>query len=1114
MATLTQAVATYSYIDRPMIDLGTLDQNDPDIALLVKVNTLMASAASSFTSRTYSDAINSYHAAESLIFSALDPGWTPELGVKLHPMLPRNPELFTPLLSATSQWLNIIPVAPPASPVRPTVPVSTDFLRSVTSLDGAGLSVVSANQTNALNSLADMRLAQIYAGQDNQQASSNALTRAKGLDPAIAKALAPPGIRPEKNPTKGAAAGRTVRAAATRLATGAVGPAAGSTAATASVADTMTLAASGRVALETFPVLPISVLAQKQVGLLTGSSGQYAVKTIQWAAGANPNPSDITNLIYSAHAMAPTLPDAITNVSTIWEQATLLPHDYFYNIPLALAECYEAMGDYAAAETYYLQAAGYTYINTAVEGPYVWLRLATLYSEWGDSLYQQNDPTDAATQYSKVLTVGSTTPPSSQLYTLAGLNVAAKIATALIPQLPTLAASGVSTVSPDDVSIASVLLKIYGKLTQISAGLDFWGVYAEAIPIWTFTYLQQVAVNFAQFALGAEQQVINFWSQYDQATLTQAQLQSQQGQAAGQVGVAQDQAAAAQAQAGVYLDGLTLAGTRAVDASTEATVYEGESSQALQFQAEAQLTAGGDSGDIQQVNTDAAAWLSGGSVDTSGVGGISGMATRIATAWQLAASELSQQYQVFSMNNTAMEMQQAVTVAQAQLTAANAQVLAATAALSAAQLDYYEASQVLAAFNGDIFTPQTWWAMGNYMLNIYQQYMYMALQAAKLMQQAYNFENDTSLTYIKDSYPGLLQGLLAADSLMADIQQFTFDQITAKRGKKQLVKTSISLAQNYGYLFRTQLVQTGEMTFETTLDDFDTVFPGSYQGRIQSVSVDIQGIVPPTGMSGTLTNGGISFYRLPSDIATPETPSKVRIQDADTLILSDYNPAIDGQLNSGTGNQLGIFEGAGVASTWTLSLPKQLNDINYGTLTDVVLTFVYETRFDPQLVPTVLAQLASRPGFYDRQWAIPLGWLYPDLFYGFVQTGTLTLSLGASDFAVNQTSPTVTAVGLLMSMAPGTPGPAPRASAASGITITLTAPGQTAVTGVTDSTGAISSQSAGSPWAPAVGGSALGDWVITLPVASNPSLAPGGVLDLSALANMVLVLDYSFTPRS
>jgi hypothetical protein len=241
-------------------------------------------------------------------------------------------------------------------------------------------------------------------------------------------------------------------------------------------------------------------------------------------------------------------------------------------------------------------------------------------------------------------------------------------------------------------------------------------------------------------------------------------------------------------------------------------------------------------------------------------------------------------------------------------------------------------------------------------------------------------------------------------------------------------------------------------------------------------------------------------------VATPGTPSKVRVQSAETLVLSDYTPTQDGVLDSSTGNQTGIFEGAGVASSWTLSLPRAINDINYGTLTDVVLTFLYEARFDPQLVQPVLSGLASRPGYNDRQLAIPLAWMYPDLFYGFVSSGTLTLNLAAVDFPLEQTNPTVSAVSLLVTMAPGT--------SSTGITMTLTAPGKSAVTGVTDATGAISSQGTGSSWAGATGGSALGGWTITLPAASNATLAPSGKLNLSALVNLVLVIDYSFQPRS
>jgi hypothetical protein len=379
------------------------------------------------------------------------------------------------------------------------------------------------------------------------------------------------------------------------------------------------------------------------------------------------------------------------------------------------------------------------------------------------------------------------------------------------------------------------------------------------------------------------------------------------------------------------------------------------------------------------------------------------------------------------------------------------------------------------------------------------------------MQKAYNFENDANISAIKNFYTGVMSwinqpaGLLGADTLMADIQSFTDDLIMSNRGKKQFIKASISLAGRYGYLFETQLRTTGSMSFETTLDDFDSVYPGSYEGRIRSVSVSVQGLVPPTGVTGALTNGGISTYRLPSDIASKVKSSKIRIQNSETMVLSDYNPSQDGVIDSSDSGQAGIFEGAGVASSWNLSLPLALNDIDFDTLTDVVVTFLYEARFDAQLVPIVLAQLASRPGFYSRERMIPIGWVFPDLFFAFQSSGNLTMPLAATDFPLNQTSPVITAVSLLIASTPG--------SAASGITLALTAPGKAAATGVTDANGIITSQGVGSPWAGVVGGSALGDWVISLTAAANPALAPKGTLDLSAISNLTLVLDYTFTPR-
>ncbi|MET5115634.1 hypothetical protein AAHH79_35610, partial [Burkholderia pseudomallei] len=77
-------------------------------------------------------------------------------------------------------------------------------------------------------------------------------------------------------------------------------------------------------------------------------------------------------------------------------------------------------------------------------------------------------------------------------------------------------------------------------------------------------------------------------------------------------------------------------------------------------------------------------------------------------------------------------------------------------------------------------------------------YRNMALRAAKLMLQASNFENDVSVSFIQASYQGVVDGLLAADALMADLQSFTADLVNAKRGKTHYLTQSISLAGRYG----------------------------------------------------------------------------------------------------------------------------------------------------------------------------------------------------------------------------------------------------------------------------------------------------------------------------
>ena len=52
-----------------------------------------------------------------------------------------------------------------------------------------------------------------------------------------------------------------------------------------------------------------------------------------------------------------------------------------------------------------------------------------------------------------------------------------------------------------DPDIMSAIAAVRGQLAKISGDLDFWGFWMATVPIWTFDYLQGVAVNFAQLAV-------------------------------------------------------------------------------------------------------------------------------------------------------------------------------------------------------------------------------------------------------------------------------------------------------------------------------------------------------------------------------------------------------------------------------------------------------------------------------------------------------------------------------------------------------------------------------------------------------------------------------------
>src|SRR5260221_8700265 len=869
----------------------------PDQTALAAIEAKLVEANNAFHQQRYQYAISSYQGAERLIYGHLDPvsggGSPPNSG------LWGAPAFLDPLWGAGGGWRNVLPAREPMAFVRPRVPVKPELLGKMVDFSQTGLASGHISKNPEMNTAGDWQLARTYTERGNPKAAAFFRGRAQKTDPATVDILdkAVEGAPPAPSDLRAGHADITVQ----RITGGVVG-------------------------VRTAPI-PGPATLDRSLGAVVGGK----LRSFSWSAGDAPPLDKIRSAIYEARVSLTSLIDLFNSPAEPSDVALDLPHDYYYVIPLGLAECYQALGDFAAAEGHYFEAAAYPFLNTAIEAPYLWQRLATLYLDWGNSLFRNDEAADALPIYVRVLTPDGTVP-GSELYTTAALKPGADAARQVIDFLAPLIDNKISIDSLGvNPVVAALIVEVHHQLLKIAGGLDFWGNSDSTVPIWTFEYLQEVAVTFTQLAITAERDLINFQDRTDQATLTHQQLSQAVAQSNAEQFTAQMQALAAAAEVGIYGAAAALAVQRSVDNQALAQEYA-------------------DNSVTSSLDQNVAAVQGGADADSVGL--------------QDSIQKIGTQFEIDSLNDRATEMGLAAVQAQNEVVAAAARSSAPQAASAAARLRHQATVNDLAALDAQTFTPDVWRRMATAMENLYQRYLSMAVRAAHLMEKAYNFETDQSLHWIKDDYStGEVKGLLGADALMADIQGLTYDLITSTNGKPQPLRHTISLAERYGLAFEQQFRRHGVMEFETNIEDFDAYYPGTYAGRIEAIEVDVDGIVPVRGISGTLTNSGISGYRVPASrrSETSTDTLKFRVQPRETLVLSDYASRQDSLVIRDNPRLLSIFQGAGLVSTGRIEIPKAINDIDFNTLIDVRLTFYYNARFDPDLNTRVLAQLASRP---------------------------------------------------------------------------------------------------------------------------------------------------------
>lgn len=788
-----------------------------------------------------------------------------------------------------------------------------------------------------------------------------------------------------------------------------------------------------------------------------------------------------TKEIYAVRAKATALPQLgfqVTGVPTI---TAYLTHLYAYGLPVKIGDAHHELGEFKRAEANYIQATKYSYINRSVEGSILWNKLAYNANTWGHALYKKEDLAGAKKQYEKVILQNGTVP-DSYLYKTDTIEVAADDARTLITKLLDRPLPSINWAVAINVLTASQYLQ------QIFNGLDFYGLALS--PIHTFEYLKGISRGMVQEAIQAEREFVNFKTREEGEEATRRDLETAQAMAEAEADARYQQylSALEDESAAKHAHDLTI--ERHGNAISQRNDYQANGLTQVWAQAASAALGGGEDAFYSEIN-ELANKLANGET-------ISGPGPMLAAAQILHAGKKTMKYELDKMQDNIDELAQSINIAKDQWDGARHRTAAAELAYEAAKQRAQMAEASLDAFDDEFFTPDTWGKMADIMRDISKAYLTRAIRISKLMERAYNFENDTDFKIIKNEYghgvaspePGRDTKLLGGDSLLSDIDGFTYRAITTKIRKNSPIKDVISVAGDFPAQFE-EFRQTGLLSLETDLYEFDRLHPGFYGQRIESVEVEIVGVLPAGGLNGTLQLGGATRFR------KKDGTSSERVHQVDTMALSEYQLRNDAFVYSAETGVRGLFQGYGLGATWQIHLPRSGNSFDYRRIFDVRLVIYYQAVFDP-LLRTAVLQKPRRTDELATLRNFGLRYDFPDSWYAFYQGGAAKFKVDRFAFPMNQKDfksqevlfRVVTKDGIVNK----------------DIELRITSPTGATGTVTTDKSGTVSSADA--KLAEMKGISPMGEWQVE--VLKGPSISTDGEIDFKKIYNIQFGLEYGY----
>jgi hypothetical protein len=814
--------------------------------------------------------------------------------------------------------------------------------------------------------------------------------------------------------------------------------------------------------------------ADRSVGLMTdGSTSVASLATGVYQA-------DMSQL-YVQRVSATTLEGISINDIIGPTFVAYIPHLFFYVLPLAIGDTYAALGQYQNALDNYSSVLSYPFLNTELEVPDLWQRMAKVESRWGDDLFRRDDPDNAKLHYETIVVLPGTVPTASLLYQpppfAAMKDQATQVVNALTGQPAT----------PVNPNVSSIITSAFAQLTKIKAGLNFLGLAPDYAPVGRFRALQAAANYLADGAVAAEQGFIQFRSQAEQQKFERLQLENavKMNEAALAIEQARQADAALELQAASETRQLTQ--LRATDAQANLDDWNTLGHDLTSM--DAALSWAANAANDQSI-TYTNVQYDGASHDYSGT--VEDFFDTVGEKREWVNYEIQQNRLARQVNEAAAE----VTIAETreQQAAVRAQVQQLNVNLAQVRLD--GSKEILDYTDQRMFGEDLWFRLAADLEDLANSYLDMAIEAAFLMERAYDVEFDRDLHRIRLDY-GLsgasgngAEGLLGGDYLKRDIASFTEDYFIHAR-KQNPIRAQVSLREDFPQAFNA-FQESGKLEFHTDLELFDRRWPGTYRRKLKRVEVFVQGLIPTDGVRGTLAHSGVSTeWRLDSGAWAKST----RVLQADTMLLSSYQYRRDLAVIQPPDDLLGLFENLGPQGTWVLELPASTNDLDFQSVSDVSVVFYMDADFSDDL-RTFTKTLYGNAG--GRALVLSSRFQYPDQWFRVDADRKVAFDVFDATFPRFAMDPKLTSFTVRLTTLDGTP-----ALASVKLTVTRTSDG-TSVDIVTGSDGSVVSNA--TTMAP------FASWKGATPV-DTFTVAFDDNADLTNLSDIQLAIAYSFTYR-